>query len=56
MPTGGVNLENIHEFRKAGAVAYGIGKSLVDTNRQMNDESLHQIQENAKRFIQAANA
>jgi 2-dehydro-3-deoxyphosphogluconate aldolase/(4S)-4-hydroxy-2-oxoglutarate aldolase len=56
MPTGGLNLENIHEFRKAGAVAYGIGKSLVDTSRKMNDESLHQIQENAKRFIQAANA
>src|SRR6186713_2438017 len=29
MPTGGVNLENIRDFQKAGAVAFGIGSALV---------------------------
>jgi len=32
LPTGGVNLENIKEFQKAGAVGFGIGSSLVDIN------------------------
>ena len=31
LPTGGINLENIKEFQKAGAVGFGIGSSLVDT-------------------------
>lgn len=30
LPTGGVNLENIHEFKAAGAVGYGIGSQLFD--------------------------
>jgi 2-dehydro-3-deoxyphosphogluconate aldolase / (4S)-4-hydroxy-2-oxoglutarate aldolase len=56
MPTGGINLENIHEFKRAGAVAYGIGKSLVDTKQKMADEYLKKITANAKLFMQAANS
>lgn len=56
MPTGGVNLQNIGEFRRAGAVAFGIGKSLVDTAQKIDAEYLRQITARAKQFMQAANA
>jgi 2-dehydro-3-deoxyphosphogluconate aldolase/(4S)-4-hydroxy-2-oxoglutarate aldolase len=55
MPTGGINLENLHEFIKAGAVAFGIGKALVDTKQKINEVYLQQIIANARRFMQAAN-
>ena len=55
MPTGGVSLENIHEFKKAGAVAFGIGKSLVDTKQKINDKYLQEIIMNAQKFMQLAN-
>jgi 2-dehydro-3-deoxyphosphogluconate aldolase/(4S)-4-hydroxy-2-oxoglutarate aldolase len=53
MPTGGINLQNINEFKKAGAVAFGIGKSLVDTKQKVNKTYLREITENAQKFIQA---
>jgi 2-dehydro-3-deoxyphosphogluconate aldolase/(4S)-4-hydroxy-2-oxoglutarate aldolase len=55
MPTGGISLQNIHEFKKAGAVAFGIGKSLVDTTQKVNESYLREIIVNAQRFMQAAN-
>ena len=55
MPTGGINLGNIHEFKNAGAVAFGVGKSLVDTNQKVTDAYLDEIIKNAQRFIQAIN-
>ena len=55
MPTGGINLENIHEFKKAGAVAFGIGKALVDTQQKISDAYLHAIITNAQLFMLAAN-
>jgi 2-dehydro-3-deoxyphosphogluconate aldolase/(4S)-4-hydroxy-2-oxoglutarate aldolase len=56
MPTGGVSLENISDFKKAGAVAYGIGKALVDTKQKITETSLQQIKANAQKFISAVNA
>ena len=53
MPTGGINLTNIRDFKKSGAVAFGIGKSLVDTRQKITEESLQQITANAKKFIEA---
>lgn len=55
MPTGGVSLENINEFKKAGAVAFGIGKALVDTKQKINEVYLQEIIANAQRFMLAAN-
>lgn len=55
MPTGGISIDNIDTFKKAGAVAFGIGKSLVDTSQKVNDKYLQGIVSNAKRFIQALN-
>ena len=40
MPTGGVNLDNIREFRAAGAVAYGIGSALVPAGQETTAEAL----------------
>jgi 2-dehydro-3-deoxyphosphogluconate aldolase/(4S)-4-hydroxy-2-oxoglutarate aldolase len=54
MPTGGISLENISQFKIAGAVAFGIGKALVDTRQKMTPEMLHQVKENAKKFLKAA--
>jgi 2-dehydro-3-deoxyphosphogluconate aldolase/(4S)-4-hydroxy-2-oxoglutarate aldolase len=53
MPTGGITLENIHEFHQAGAVAFGIGTSLVDTKQKITDEYLMQITTVARKFVQA---
>ena len=55
MPTGGITLANIHEFKKAGAVAFGIGKSLVDTKKKVNDDTLQEIIANGRGFMQAVN-
>ena len=53
MPTGGISPENISEFKKAGAVAFGIGTSLVDAKHKITSEYLNQVTENARKFIQA---
>ena len=53
MPTGGITPENISEFKKAGAVAFGIGTSLVDVKHKITDEYLNRITENARKFVRA---
>ncbi|MDR3690324.1 MAG: bifunctional 4-hydroxy-2-oxoglutarate aldolase/2-dehydro-3-deoxy-phosphogluconate aldolase [Fimbriimonas sp.] len=37
MPTGGVTLENVTDFLRAGAVAVGVGGNLVDTKLSRED-------------------
>ncbi|HEV8286509.1 MAG TPA: bifunctional 4-hydroxy-2-oxoglutarate aldolase/2-dehydro-3-deoxy-phosphogluconate aldolase [Chitinophagaceae bacterium] len=53
MPTGGITVENILEFQKAGAIAFGIGTALVNTKQKLNEEYLKQITETARKFVQA---
>lgn len=53
MPTGGISLQNIHDFKSAGAVAFGIGKALVDTKQEVTDAYLQEITTNARSFIEA---
>ena len=53
MPTGGINIENIKEFQKTGAVAFGIGTALVDTKHKITGEYLEIVTENARKFVQA---
>lgn len=53
MPTGGVNLENIKDFQNAGAVAFGLGSSLVDTKPAITDEYLKALTEKAQAFVKA---
>lgn len=52
MPTGGVTLENVAEFIKAGAVAVGLGSSLLDKTA-MEEERYDDITKRAQQFIQA---
>ncbi|MEC1451343.1 bifunctional 4-hydroxy-2-oxoglutarate aldolase/2-dehydro-3-deoxy-phosphogluconate aldolase [Bacillus haynesii] len=54
LPTGGVGLENIHEFLQAGAVGVGIGGSLVRANKEVNDAFLEELSKKAKQFVEAA--
>lgn len=53
MPTGGVSLDNIREFKQAGAVAFGLGSSLVNTSQEVSDEYLAQLTDKARQFVQA---
>ncbi|WP_139902717.1 bifunctional 4-hydroxy-2-oxoglutarate aldolase/2-dehydro-3-deoxy-phosphogluconate aldolase [Clostridium thermarum] len=48
MPTGGVSLDNIHEWVKAGAVAIGIGGDLMKGYKEFGTAK---IMENAKKFV-----
>jgi 2-dehydro-3-deoxyphosphogluconate aldolase / (4S)-4-hydroxy-2-oxoglutarate aldolase len=53
MPTGGVNVSNIGAFRDAGAVAFGVGGALVDSNQPVTDAYLAALAEKARAFVQA---
>jgi 2-dehydro-3-deoxyphosphogluconate aldolase/(4S)-4-hydroxy-2-oxoglutarate aldolase len=55
MPTGGVNLENIPSYFRAGAVAVGLGSALVDTNKPVNDTYLQELVVKARAFVHAVN-
>ncbi len=56
MPTGGVNLHNIEAFQKAGAVAFGIGSALVDTNEKVTAQYLDNLTQKAALFIKAVHS
>ena len=51
MPTGGINLSNIQEYFQNGAVAVGIGSTLVNTKKEVNENSLREITEKSKQFV-----
>ena len=53
MPTGGINLDNILDYKEAGAVAFGIGSSLVNTKKPMTALYLEELTVRAKQFMQA---
>jgi 2-dehydro-3-deoxyphosphogluconate aldolase/(4S)-4-hydroxy-2-oxoglutarate aldolase len=53
MPTGGVNLHNIREFRAAGAVAYGIGSALVPAGQETTPGALDALRQRAVDYIKA---
>jgi 2-dehydro-3-deoxyphosphogluconate aldolase/(4S)-4-hydroxy-2-oxoglutarate aldolase len=51
LPTGGVNLENILEFQKAGASGFGIGSSLVNTKNEITEDYLKELTQKSKSYI-----
>jgi 2-dehydro-3-deoxyphosphogluconate aldolase/(4S)-4-hydroxy-2-oxoglutarate aldolase len=53
MPTGGVNLENIREYQKAGAVAFGVGSALVDGKQPVTEGYLQTLEQTAKKYRDA---
>jgi 2-dehydro-3-deoxyphosphogluconate aldolase/(4S)-4-hydroxy-2-oxoglutarate aldolase len=55
LPTGGVTLENIKDFKNAGAVGFGIGSALVNTKQEVTLEYLSKLTAKAQAFVQAVN-
>lgn len=53
MPTGGIELNNIAEYKKAGASAFGIGSSLVNNKAEINNSYLRDLTAKAKQFVEA---
>lgn len=53
LPTGGVTLDNIAEFQKAGVVGFGIGSSLVDAKQEVNERYLMELTQKARSFVSA---
>jgi len=51
LPTGGIDLNNIREFIKAGAVGCGIGSALVSKNSGINEEYLTELTQKAREFV-----
>lgn len=52
MPTGGIDVNNMKEYFRAGAVAVGVGGSLVNGKKVMTKEELQQITARAKAFME----
>ncbi|RDI40934.1 bifunctional 4-hydroxy-2-oxoglutarate aldolase/2-dehydro-3-deoxy-phosphogluconate aldolase [Falsibacillus pallidus] len=52
MPTGGINLENAKDYLKAGAVAVGVGTSLVDPKRALTEAYLAEVTLKARRLME----
>ena len=50
MPTGGVSLDNAHDWIRAGAVAVGIGSALLDA-KAIEDGRFDAITANARRVV-----
>ncbi len=53
MPTGGINLDNIGEYYRTGAVAFGIGSSLADNSKTIDEPYLQNLKAKASKFIEA---
>ncbi|MGV3764167.1 bifunctional 4-hydroxy-2-oxoglutarate aldolase/2-dehydro-3-deoxy-phosphogluconate aldolase [Parapedobacter sp.] len=53
LPTGGITPENVSDYRRAGAVGFGVGSALVDTKQPITPQYLQQITEKARRFVAA---
>jgi 2-dehydro-3-deoxyphosphogluconate aldolase/(4S)-4-hydroxy-2-oxoglutarate aldolase len=51
MPTGGVNLSNIRDFRAAGAAAFGIGSALVPAHQETTSTALDELKRRAIEYI-----
>ncbi len=56
LPTGGITLENISEYKKTGAFGFGIGSALVDTKRAITDQYLSELRDKARQFVHAVHA
>ncbi|MGK9124132.1 bifunctional 4-hydroxy-2-oxoglutarate aldolase/2-dehydro-3-deoxy-phosphogluconate aldolase [Olivibacter sp. SA151] len=55
LPTGGITIDNIANFKKAGAVGFGIGSALVDTKQQVTGQYLLNLTHTARKFVEAVN-
>ncbi|MEH7454923.1 bifunctional 4-hydroxy-2-oxoglutarate aldolase/2-dehydro-3-deoxy-phosphogluconate aldolase [Gottfriedia acidiceleris] len=56
MPTGGINLVNAKDYIHAGAVAVGVGTSLVDPKKTLTDAYLSEVKVNARKLMEEVQA
>lgn len=52
LPTGGITLKNVTDYIKAGAVAVGVGSTLLDTNKEVTSDYLLKIKETSRCFVE----
>ncbi len=52
MPTGGIDVDNVGDYIKAGAVAAGVGSTLVNTKDSIDENALTTITEKSFKFIE----
>lgn len=52
MPTGGIDVDNIGAYFKAGAVAAGVGSTLVDAGSGISTENLSSLTNKARLFME----
>ncbi|MEB7049699.1 bifunctional 4-hydroxy-2-oxoglutarate aldolase/2-dehydro-3-deoxy-phosphogluconate aldolase [Mammaliicoccus sciuri] len=50
LPTGGVSIDNITDFIKAGAVGVGLGSALVNTKVETNKAYFEELEQKAQAF------
>ena len=53
VPTGGVDVDNVAEFLKAGCAAVGVGSSLVST-KALQEGNWAELTNRARKFVEAA--
>ncbi|MCM3160774.1 bifunctional 4-hydroxy-2-oxoglutarate aldolase/2-dehydro-3-deoxy-phosphogluconate aldolase [Metabacillus litoralis] len=53
MPTGGINVDNVGDYIKSGAVAAGVGSTLVNTKKTVDKEYFEELTEKAKQFVKS---
>lgn len=51
MPTGGINISNVGSYIKAGAVAAGVGSTLVNTKAVIDEAYLSNLTDLASQFV-----
>ncbi|WP_273123119.1 bifunctional 4-hydroxy-2-oxoglutarate aldolase/2-dehydro-3-deoxy-phosphogluconate aldolase [Bacillus weihaiensis] len=51
--TGGISVDNVGEYIKAGAAGVGVGSSLVNTKKELTPDYLNEITATASTFIAA---
>ncbi|MFD2618595.1 bifunctional 4-hydroxy-2-oxoglutarate aldolase/2-dehydro-3-deoxy-phosphogluconate aldolase [Terrilactibacillus laevilacticus] len=55
MATGGIDEANLADYLAAGAIAVGIGSSLVNTKQEITESYLTELTKKAKRYMNTAN-
>ncbi|WP_141604500.1 bifunctional 4-hydroxy-2-oxoglutarate aldolase/2-dehydro-3-deoxy-phosphogluconate aldolase [Terrilactibacillus laevilacticus] len=55
MATGGIDEGNLADYLAAGAIAVGIGSSLVNTKQEITESYLTELTKKAKRYMNTAN-
>ncbi|MBK1441858.1 bifunctional 4-hydroxy-2-oxoglutarate aldolase/2-dehydro-3-deoxy-phosphogluconate aldolase [Parapedobacter sp. ISTM3] len=53
LPSGGITPQNIRDFKDAGAVAFGVGNTLINTGQPVTTAYFEQLTDKARQFVSA---